>query len=287
MTSPPQVSAIEQERGECVVSVAIELGLGDGLVSRSMVAAAERWFEWSAADESLAGPRGVDDLARWLAAAGPEEADRVLHALVRLGSPSGGDELLAVDVAAWALLPGARALAGRLRGLAVDVDRLVAAQLWLEVRTFPWQRLHKVAANVLSNTRAHLLVTDLPMTVGRSRGRRQCRLVDPHSALWEQVAALPERARADVADELQEVLVDATDAEVLAAADRDLLQVLLNQAHEAGGGARRGRGGLLADRVVDRVVEVTGLSPATVRRRVRRSVLAIAEAQRAGLIEAA
>jgi len=100
------------------------------------------------------------------------------------------------------------------------------------VRTFPRQRLRKVAANVLSNTRAHLLATDLPMSVGRSTGRRQCRLVDPHSALWEQVAALPERARPDDAGgELREVLVDATDAGVLAAADRGLLQVLLDQAH--------------------------------------------------------
>ena len=270
------------------MSVAIELGLGAGLASRSMVAAAKSWPAWSLADESLAGPEGVDDLAAWLAAAGPAEADRVLHALVRLGSPAGGDEPLAVDVAAWALLPGARALARRLGGLSVDIDRLVAAQLWLEVRTFPWQRLRKVAANVLSNTRAHLLATDLPMSVGRSTGRRQCRLVDPHGALWEQAAALPERTRPDdAAAELREVLADATDAGMLTWADRDLLQVLLDQAHQVGPGARRGRGGLLADRVVDRVVEVTGLSPATVRRRVRRSVIAIAEAQRAGLIEAA
>ncbi|GAB2582952.1 hypothetical protein GCM10009593_22760 [Microlunatus antarcticus] len=284
---PPQISAIEQERGECAVSVAIELGLGAGLASRAMVAAGERWPLWSAADELLAGPTGVTDLSSWLAAAEAQDADRVLHALVRRGSPTGGDELLAVDVVTWALLPGARALARRLRTVSADVDQLVAAQLWLEVRTFPWPRLHKVAANVLSNTRAHVLAADLPTSAGRSRGRLEYRLVDPHSALWHGVWATGEGAQPDVAEELREVLADATATGVLAVADHELLQVLVEQAHRVGGGAQRGKGGLLADRVVDRVVGETGLSPATVRRRVRRSVMAIADAQRTGLIEAA
>lgn len=275
------------------MSVASELGLGAGLDSAALTAASKCWPRWAAAEVSLAGPEGpdgVEDLVPWLRTAGPAEADRVLLALVRLGSPAGGDEPLAVDVVAWALLPGARVLARRLRGLGADVDRLVAAQLWLEVRTFPWERLEKVAANVLANTRAHLLAADLPMDRDR-RGAAACRLVDPHSLLWERVGASDAavsaigRPTADV--ELREVLGDATDFGVLAASERDLLRVVVEQAHEVGGGARRGRGGLLADRVVSRVVAVTGLSPATVRRRVRRSVVAIAQAQRAGLIEAA
>lgn len=268
------------------MSVAIELGLGAGLESASLTAASRCWPRWSADDVSLAGPAGVAGLAPWLRAAGPAEADRVLHSLVRLGSPAGGDEPLAVDVVTWALLPGARVLARRLSGVSADVDRLVAAQLWLEVRTFPWPRLGKVAANVLANTRSHVLAAVLPMASDR-RGAARCRLVDPHSPVWERAAA-PHAAPSASAVELHEVLLDATVNGVLAASERDLLRVLVEQAHEVGGGgSRRGRGGLLADRVVDRVVGVTGLSPATVRRRVRRSVVAIAEAQRAGLIEAA
>ena len=275
------------------MSVAIELGLSAGLDSASLTAAARCWPRWSATEFSLAGPAGpggVDRLAGWLRAAGPADADRVLHALVRLGSPSGADEPLAVDVVLWALLPGARSLARRLQGVSADVDRLVAAQLWLEVRTFPWQRLHKVAANVLANTRAHILAADLPMDQAR-RGVAACRLVDPHSSLWERAAvsdpATFGSARPSSALELHEVLGDATENGVLTTSERDLLRVLLEQAHHVGAGSRRGRGGLLADRVVDRVVVVTGLSPATVRRRVRRSAMAIAQAQRAGLIEAA
>jgi len=267
------------------MGVAVELGLGAGLESASLTAASRCWPRWSADDVSLAGPVGVEGLTSWLRAAGPVEADRVLHALVRLGSPTGGNEPLAVDVVVWALLPGARLLACRLRGVSADVDQLVAAQLWLEVRTFPWQRLSKVAANVLANTRAHVLVADLPTDNDR-RGIVACRLVDPHSPVWER-AAVPHAAQSSSTVELHEVLGDATDQGVLAKSERDLLRVLVEQAHEVGGGARRGRGGLLADRVVDRVVVVTGLSPATVRRRVRRSVMAIAQAQRAGLIEAA
>ena len=268
------------------MSVTTELGLGAGLESASLTTASRCWPRWSAIEMSLAGPDGVEDLASWLRAADPNEADRVLHALVRLGSPTGADEPPAVDVVTWALLPGARVLARRLHGVSVNVDQLVAAQLWVEVRTFPWQRLRKVAANVLANTRAHVLDADLPLDSHPRRAAPACRLVDLHSAVWEQAAAL-DIGRPDPDVELLEVLSDATDTGVLTMTERDLLSVLVEQAHEVGAGSRRGRGGLLADRVVERVVVVTGLSPATVRRRVRRSVMAVAEAQRAGLIEAA
>jgi hypothetical protein len=69
-----------------------------------------------------------------------------------LGPSSGGDDLAAASVLAWALI--ACALAHRLHALSPNIDELVAAQLWLEVWSFPWHRLHKVAANILTNTRA-------------------------------------------------------------------------------------------------------------------------------------
>ena len=262
------------------MSVATELGLGEGLRSASLLAASGCWAGWAAADTSLAGPTGVAELVDWLRSAEPGEADRVLHALVRLGSASGGDDLVAVDVVAWALLPGARVLAHRLRGVSPHVDELVAAQLWLEVRTFPWLRLRKVAANVLANTRAQILAVEAPLPEMGPRGRGAVvRLVDPHDLWWQQRSAPSDQASRDAAVELREVLGDAGRCGVLEAADCVLLEVLLEQADLAGGGARRGRGGLLAERVVDGVVVVTGLSPATVRRRVRRSVVAIADAR--------
>ncbi|SER27612.1 hypothetical protein [Microlunatus flavus] len=212
----------------------------------------------------------------------------MLHALVHVGSPSGNDEPQAVDVVAWALLPGARALAHRLRGLSPDVDRLVATQLWLEVRAFPWERLKKVAANVLANTRARVLASELSAEgpVARGDGGR-LRVVDPHSLWWEQLSEAPLQAGPDASVELEGLIADAAATGTLSLADRDLLGVLLEQARTAGAGARRGCGGLLADRVVSQVSEEAGLSPATVRRRIRRIVVRMADAHRAGLIEAA
>jgi hypothetical protein len=75
----------------------------------------------------------------------------------------------AAGVLAWVLLPGACSVARRLRSLSLRIDELVAAQLWIEVRSFPWQRLWKVAANILGNLRvAVLLDCGVPSQVQRS-----------------------------------------------------------------------------------------------------------------------
>src|SRR5688572_13220878 len=105
----------------------------------------------------LARVRDPRSLPGWLAAGPRAHAGDVLHALAKVGSPSGADDLAAASVLAWALLPGACALAHRLHGLSPRIDEVVAAQLWLEVRSFPWHRLRKVAANILANTRAGVL----------------------------------------------------------------------------------------------------------------------------------
>jgi hypothetical protein len=84
---------------------------------------------------------------------GIDAADEVLHALVQIGSPSGGDCRSAAWVVAWALLPGAIAVA-RQAPAVPETDALVASQLWLEIRQFPWWRHQKVAGNVLANIRS-------------------------------------------------------------------------------------------------------------------------------------
>jgi hypothetical protein len=75
---------------------------------------------------------------------GIDAADEVLHALVQIGSPSGRDCRPAAWVVAWALLPGANAVARRAPA-GPETDALVASQLWLEIRQFPWWRHRKVA----------------------------------------------------------------------------------------------------------------------------------------------
>jgi hypothetical protein len=170
------------------VSVEKQLGLhdeGNGLLAH----AGQNWASWKDRFPCLSGIGGAGSLRGWLRAAVPAEADEVLHALVTLASPSGGDEASAASMVAWALLPRASVLAHRLRTLSPRIDQIVAAQLWIEIRTFPWQRLRKVAANVLANTRtgvprdcgAHRQIehVDRTWSSARAPGRPDRTLLDP------------------------------------------------------------------------------------------------------------
>src|SRR5215207_2929916 len=116
------------------MSVATHLGLDPA--STAFIELELHWAGWVEQFPRLAQAGDFHTLRGWLAAAEPAEADEVLHTLATLGSPSGADDLAAASVLAWALLPGACALAHRLRGLSAGIDEVVAAQLWLEIRTF-------------------------------------------------------------------------------------------------------------------------------------------------------
>ena len=110
------------------MSVATHLGLDPA--GTALVELEREWASWVAQYSRLARAGDIRSLRDWLAAASPAEADNVLHALATLGSPSGGDNLAAASALAWALLPGACALAHRLRALSPRIDEMVAAQLW-------------------------------------------------------------------------------------------------------------------------------------------------------------
>ena len=91
------------------MSVQTQLGLhdeGNGLLAH----AGQNWASWIDRFPCLLGIRGVGSLRGWLRAAEPAAADEVLHALVTLASPSGGDDPSAAAIVAWALLPGASVL---------------------------------------------------------------------------------------------------------------------------------------------------------------------------------
>ena len=196
------------------MSVATHLGLDpDGI---ALVELEREWASWVAQFPQLARAGDFPSLRDWLvAAASPAEADGVLHALATLGSPSGGDNLTAASVLAWALLPGACALAHRLRGLSPRIDELVAAQLWLEIRSFPWYRLHKVAGNILAATRAGVLRecgvrSQLERT---DRAWSSTRLVDPSATFWARQADEADSLR-PAGEELVELLEFARAANV-------------------------------------------------------------------------
>jgi hypothetical protein len=131
------------------LSVVEQLGVAD--LAQGLEEARQLWQDWVEQDPRLASAPAVDGLRDWLMLVGIDAADEVLHALVQIGSPSGRDCRPAAWVVAWALLPGAIAVARR---APAGSDALVASQLWLEIR--PWWRHQKVAGNVLANMRSVL-----------------------------------------------------------------------------------------------------------------------------------
>ena len=130
-----------------------QLGVAD--LAQGLEEARQLWQDWVEQDPRLASAPAVDGLRDWLMLVGIDAADEVLHALVQIGSPSGRDCRPAAWVVAWALLPGAIAVARRAPA-GPETDALVASQLWLEIRQFPWWRHRKVAGNVLANMRSVL-----------------------------------------------------------------------------------------------------------------------------------
>ncbi len=201
---------------------------------------------------------------------GIDAADDVLHALVRIGSPSGGDCQPAVWVVAWALLPGAIGVARR-ASENPETDALVATQLWLEVREFPWWRHRKVAGNVLANIRSHLARRESRDHHGSSGG--PCRWSGSGAACSKQVS--PD-------EELSDVLTWAEQVGVVEANDL-LLSSLVQQTDRLGvRTVCRGGQGLMSAAALTATATEFGVSPGTVRRRARRSIDALASACRSG-----
>ena len=206
--------------------------------------------------------------------------------LGHLGSPSGGDNLAAASVLAWALLPGACALAHRLYALSPRIDEVVAAQLWLEIGRFLGSGCTRwlgtfwpTRAGVLREcgVRSQLERTD--------RAWSSTRLVDPSASFWarhvDELDTLP-----SAGEELLELLEFARAANVITDADKLLL--LLVEAADRCGTTRisRGSAGLMSNAASAQVAIQAGLSPITVRRRARRIIDALAAA-RVGLQAAA
>lgn len=262
------------------MSVAAQLDLDDP--DRGRLAEARRtWPQWCETDPRLGVVTDLVDLPPWIAGASKAEVDDVLLVLARLASPTGGDDVVAAGALAWLLLPGIRLVAKRLRRMSERIDEVVAAQLWLEVRSFDWRRRRKVAANIVWNTRRGVL---RELGVGE-----YLREVDPTWAgtvvldsganLWGAVEA-PAPVDPDPSQELAEVLTWAVDSEVIAASDRDLLLALADAADAAG--VRRsgcGQAGLCSREVSRTVGAQRGISEATVRRRVQHSVHAMSAAR--------
>jgi hypothetical protein len=262
------------------MSVADQLGMWDE-TSELLALADQCWGQWATDYPALTHSYGVRELRSWLPGADKAEADEALHALATLAAVDGGDDIAAAAALAWALMPGACTLANRLRTLTWHIDEVVAAQLWVEVRTFPWRRLRKVAANVLMNTRAGVLRDcDAKSQLDRTDPTwSKTSPVDPYGTFWGGYASTHCERLRHPGEELLELLEWACENKVITANDRALLMCLV----EAADGATtrwlgRGTGGLLANNVSELVAQQWGIAPKTVRRRARRSLNALTSA---------
>jgi hypothetical protein len=256
------------------VSVVKQLGVAD--LAQGLAEARKLWQDWVEDDSRLASVPAVDGLPEWSRLVGIDAADEVLHALVRIGSPAGGDCQPAAWVVAWALLPGANAVARR-APTGAETDALVASQLWLEIRQFPWWRHRKVAGNVLANMRSVMAREGVlkPPSWAERRTVPTDRL--PEQQLRKQVS--PD-------EELIDVLSWGEHVGLIGCGDRLLLSSLVEQTHRLGVRTvcRSGQGLMSASALAETAAEF-GLSPGTVRRRARRSIDALASACRSGRFE--
>lgn len=256
------------------MSVAKYLGLTDPDTG-DLAVAQQRWSQWRSKHEAL---HVVDDLTQlpgWLSTADCASADRVLLALAQLSAPDGGDDVVATTALAWLLLPGASLLAHRLGGLSSRVDELVAAQLWMEARTFPWQRGWKVAANVLMNTRKGVM-RDLGIGVPADQTWAHTVPVEPTAdVLLETISSLnlDDPVACTPEQELQDLFTRAMAKNVVSRSDVELLRALARAADQSAlSRSSRGHGGLMSLEASDAIASARGVCGRTVRRHAARSV---------------
>ena len=246
-----------------------------------------RWPSWVAAEPALACVSGLQEVA--LIAADrdhPGCADALLGALVRLGATDGGNDQDAAGAVALLLSNGADQLAGQLRNLSGDIDQMVAGQVWLQIREFPWRRRRRaIAKNILMDARRALL-RDLGVDTRRCNRGVVLLLMDTNDGA---VAAVGPRALvyqdgpAGSADELTlvEVLEWATGNGVVTARDAAILLELASV--EVAGVVR----GLSSAAEIAAVATARGVNEKTVRRSRDRAVRCLVGARQAYLRECA
>jgi hypothetical protein len=261
--------------------------------SQLLAQARTSWPTWQAEEPALAEVGGLDGLREWLRSAEPAEAEQVLRPLARLAAHDGGDDPAAAAAMALALLPGVRLVARRvahcLHPASPRVDEVVAAQLWLEIRSFSWRTGERVAATVLQNTYwGALAECGHPHKRGDRPAAPVELLVEPRDPMWEAWAAAREPVVDDPqlavtegdspVEELLGLLGWAEQQGVIGVGDRRLLVSLMAAAARTGSARASGRGGLMSASVSTAVASELGVAPSAVRRRALLSMRAISVA---------
>lgn len=262
------------------MSIATQLGL-EGPDADLLRTAVQRWPEWAVAHPALADAPPPPLLRSWMQSLDLEPRNDVVCALARLGSRAGADDLAAAAVLAWALIPGATKVARSLRTASPVIDELVAAQLWIEVRTLPVSATRRVAANVLANM-AKSVRRDLGLSAPPDRSWARCTVMDPVDAVWLNHPAPGEDVPAPV--ELGDLLARARRDRVVNGADCDLLLHLAYATDDATGSVRSSRrGGLTMHEAAGVVAARYRISDRQVRRRAARTLDALAAAYVSGV----
>lgn len=253
---------------------------GGWLEQAGAVDASGRWGRWVDAQPGLAGAGSAAALGSTLrGGADVKRANDLLWSLVRVGCVDGGVDASAVTFVASLLVPGGERLARTLRSLGPDVDAVVAGQLWLHIREYPWQRRPEaVAKNILMDCRRAVLAE-----YGASTSRRAAPLPLDPPELTERLDQLAPALAADtVADlDLLNLLVWARGFGVLQASEAVLLWQLAMGSAAGQPGSRRPGGtgwGVTSMAANAAAAAVLHVAERTVRRRRDRAVAALRRA---------
>ncbi len=232
------------------------------------------WRRWAQAQPALAevvSASALGEVVRDRAQQG--RANELLLALVRVGSVDGGVDEGAATFVSSLLAPGGDRIIRSLSSLGPDVDGIVAGQLWLQVRSYPWRdRPRAVAKNTLMETRRAVLA-DFGATTARRAALVPVAPPELTQALDRRCAGgVVEPVVADLA--LLQLLGWARARGVLAEADAALLwELMLADCDAETGvvpaGQARGVGSKRAGAVV---ADARGVSARTVRRHRDRAV---------------
>jgi len=248
------------------------------------------WARWVEAEPDLAVCAGLDELhgLRGL------DNDPPLGALVRLAAQDGGDDWLAAVALAHQMERGARHLMHSLRDLGDDVDEMVMAAFWVQIRCFPWRRRTRAyAANLMRDTRASVLDT-----LGQRRhpgDPRSCVLVDPQSPLVDWLSTPEVMCRCQPVSSCEQATIELVElldwALATGVIDRNdtalLLELIAAGEDVADQDTPWTKRGICTQAAVQKVAEGRGVCGKTVRRQRDRIVTALRESARRYLTEVA
>jgi len=248
------------------------LGISQESIGELMEA---HWDRWKFAVPVLARVPDPQALDAWLKHAPRPVGDQVLCGLAELAAETGHDDRDAALVLAWMLHPGADALSIRLCDLGHDVVQHVAAYLWIEIRTFPWQTKSHVAANILLRVRQRVLIEygATGQLENHDRTRARTATIPPHLLQDLGSGILVNSPR----EQLEDVLAWACEHWVISNRERLLLLALV-EAASAHPVQERTSTALLSRLGTEMVGRSWGLSAREVRRSAKASIEALAAA---------